>query len=790
MDGLLDTSYDMDRVVVELKDVGGLKLYLPLLTLPPPSPQTLRPHFHLLKKHVSLAGKGTHWVTALQQAHGVCMGMLSGGYYLNLTLMPKEESSSHHLFDTQVARVYALRSIQQAREAFVARFTSLAGPDLIKETVKKNLLSNPSKLQILEPDQRFFLGLLGKAVSGVQLDDSCRWIWTVSRFGQKRHDYDPLCLDSIADSRAVEAVSIHMACTLVPKPWARLQVLWSASGMEFDNIASENTQAIIDAALPFNYNIELFLRSEEELYMPVHAAFHPDPTSLHRSWDIDGVVVELYLDTPHTHLPKVFVHPVSGCVAICGLFHAKLNKAMYGRGLEYIQHFADNLFKFGSTLPSGLWVEQVRRLQGPLPTYFKPSANFNEERLWEELENKPLLLPYAHVQGKGLMTVVHGVMGHLLQTLREVYANSKGAGGFQAAWTAFQAELGLEEMVYGRPLSRPSDQLSQILGTSSSWPKSLSHMRGFLGLEAWNVATAKVCPPPLENWTKDASTCSQIRRIFGLVEVLKAPPSVIGAELFKIALSNLFRKPPEDPPLAELQAQEKPDWYILAGAIAVDNLVGALSEAKGFVFPMALGRTTELVCSNGLDVAEDTGVWLTVLTFLLAVGLLENNKFVDCKQLNQLIKDIPLPVSRLQELLLLSKHLLLKGSTPYVLWKLHETIPVRVPPKQQGAAPAAPDPKRRRVEQEAGLSEGEGVGEVPDDPVQEQDLEPARPRYMPASTYVRWSAQELCFISLDRELSHGKAYKGYLKDCLAHMVPARQFSAFKRRRISLLSDVK
>ncbi|CAJ1059930.1 transcription activator BRG1 isoform X3 [Xyrichtys novacula] len=179
-----------------------------------------------------------------------------------------------------------------------------------------------------------------------------------------------------------------------------------------------------------------------------------------------------------------------------------------------------------------------------------------------------------------------------------------------------------------------------------------------------------------------------------------------------------------------------------------------------------------------------------VLTFLLAVGLLENNKFVDCKQLNQLIKDLPLPVSRLQELLLLSKHLLPKGSTPYVLWKLHETIPVRVPPKQQGAAPAAPDPKRRWVEQEAGLADGEGVGEVPDVPVQEQDLEPARPRYMPASTYVRWSAQELCFISLDRELSHGKAYKGYLKDCLAHMVPARQFSAFKRRRISLLRDVK
>ncbi|CAJ1073235.1 uncharacterized protein LOC115005926 [Xyrichtys novacula] len=86
--------------------------------------------------------------------------------------------------------------------------------------------------------------------------------------------------------------------------------------MEFDDIATENSQAVIDAALPFNYDVERFLRTEEEFYMPVHAAFHPDPTSLHLSWDIDGVILEvttfaalkapmpyIYLPTSHHSFP-------------------------------------------------------------------------------------------------------------------------------------------------------------------------------------------------------------------------------------------------------------------------------------------------------------------------------------------------------------------------------------------------------------------------------------------------------------------------------------------------------
>ncbi len=48
----LDYAFDIDGVVVELEGLSGLKLPVSYLTFPKPTKATLRPVFHLLKKHI------------------------------------------------------------------------------------------------------------------------------------------------------------------------------------------------------------------------------------------------------------------------------------------------------------------------------------------------------------------------------------------------------------------------------------------------------------------------------------------------------------------------------------------------------------------------------------------------------------------------------------------------------------------------------------------------------------------------------------------------------------------
>ncbi len=93
-----------------------------------------------------------------------------------------------------------------------------------------------------------------------------------------------------------------------------------------------------------------------------------------------------------------------------------------------------------------------------------------------------------------------------------------------------------------------------------------------------------------------------------------------------------------------------------------------------------------------------TADWVTVLNFLSAIGLLENNEYVEYKALEKLLRTLPLTVDRLQQMLLLSKYLLPKG-TPFKLWKLHETIPTRLP-KVVAATVGAQPAKKRPLEEE------------------------------------------------------------------------------------------
>lgn len=181
------------------------------------------------------------------------------------------------------------------------------------------------------------------------------------------------------------------------------------------------------------------------------------------------------------------------------------------------------------------------RFEDEIPMYIDTSAHFDLMSLHFLIAERPILVPFKDtVHGEGLLKVLRKVIGYLTDTLREEYYTSEGVASFDASWKAFQSELALEELFYGRPLSPLDFQLSASLGTNTVSDKSLTNHRGFLGLATHSNATSEETTPPLHHWTRDALQKLRIERIFPLCQVLDAAPSVTGAALIRVLLGDLY----------------------------------------------------------------------------------------------------------------------------------------------------------------------------------------------------------------------------------------------------------
>ena len=70
--------------------------------------------------------------------------------------------------------------------------------------------------------------------------------------------------------------------------------------------------------------------------------------------------------------------------------------------------------------------------------------------------------------GSGVMTALRAVTSHYVVNLTGLLRNSKGLGGFRSTWSAYQAELALEEVFWGHPLCQEDRVYSVSLGTAST----------------------------------------------------------------------------------------------------------------------------------------------------------------------------------------------------------------------------------------------------------------------------------------------------------------------------------
>lgn len=190
---------------------------------------------------------------------------------------------------------------------------------------------------------------------------------------------------------------------------------------------------------------------------------------------------------------------------------------MYFKAKQYIDHFTDLMHKMQKPLTCR--VEQVRLFQADdCPLVIKADKFFSEVRLWELMEQKPMLVPFLDKEweGLGVVAVLQDTMAYLVEVLRSVFDTNSGKGGYDAAWTAYQVEIVLEELIYGHSLSHEDTRLSEILGTSACAVDTLTQVRGFLTLAPYSSATREIRPPPIKNWTRDPTQTLRVERVFAL----------------------------------------------------------------------------------------------------------------------------------------------------------------------------------------------------------------------------------------------------------------------------------
>lgn len=103
-EGLLQTKYDVDGVVVELGRLEGVKAQIPFITLPLASPKNIKPHYHMLKKHINLTEGSSGTRDALKHIHGCCLAHTAGGYFVNIIVVPRDlKAVNHAAFTSNIA---------------------------------------------------------------------------------------------------------------------------------------------------------------------------------------------------------------------------------------------------------------------------------------------------------------------------------------------------------------------------------------------------------------------------------------------------------------------------------------------------------------------------------------------------------------------------------------------------------------------------------------------------------------------------------------------------------------
>lgn len=310
----LSFSFDVDRLVVEFEHLTALQGGLHYLLFP------RLPHYSFLKKHEDLIQYSHDGIAALRHTVGHTIVYVDGDFHLLLTAVPKDRQrpDTRLLLHRDLYSLMATELHNKVIDSFKELICGLPSKDLCQLTIRKLSVVDNSRFHILRRDA-MFMSLINKAVDKADECHFMKLVILLNQFGQK--DVKPLELTDILDPGEVRSVSVHFACNIVAKdPWTHLlfsryelQELVGLKGALFTTLGmheATNFQTNLD-----NTGLDV---SDELLDV---LAEHGKLTFL-----------QLYADSPHTHLNTPFKHPVSEAIVTCGLSHPKYHT--YGKSWQ------------------------------------------------------------------------------------------------------------------------------------------------------------------------------------------------------------------------------------------------------------------------------------------------------------------------------------------------------------------------------------------------------------------------------------------------------------------------
>ncbi|RXN18886.1 hypothetical protein ROHU_001960 [Labeo rohita] len=850
----LNYDYDFDGIVIELKDLTAIKADLHYLLVAKVVGQTLQNHWHSLKKHINLNNYNAPAISALTHTYGHTLSFVDGGYLLNMSCISAELKNPHPVFQTETAaRANAAQIINAVLGVFAQKLRAVPPEDMKRPTIIKANLNDLKRMNILRADKNFVLQLLMQSVQEVDRDSTHKIVLFLSKFGHK--DESTLEISTMVHRKGVLSISCHAACTISPKD-PRTDLIWSRYGLQ--EVVGHRGTLYPVIGMPEAANFQSNLDR------------HPLTIDYLLNNVFDGPVkysrinfIQLYANTPHIYGPTAR-HPVSRVIATCGVHNPQHARKILQKAKAYIDHMDDLARKTICRVQAR--IEAVFLLKTHFPLRMDPQDFFKPAAIHHLLEEIPILLPFKDNEHQlGLRHILQPVASHLTSTLYTLLSEAKGRGGFNSSWTAFQAELALEELFFGKPHCPQSRPYAISLGTNCTDSNSLTRQRGFLGLSPIGSASVGESPPPLQTWIKDPNQRLRVERIFAFTDTLDANPSVIGDALVRLLLSDLHER--NDRISVDLLRQVEPPLLAkIVGCRTTQDLCKDLAERKGFGYPHTFERALELTRSVGHDIVEclqlglsgvkyfpaitfwdeqknakarwnkktyielygptdqpsaaaqaaallgdvlsnmekkglcycrtlqrykengmpwlelsiirlpknlDSDMALTALTFISAIGLIQNGDYVSFPVLANLADDLPISQLEMQKLRILSPLLLLK--TPKIN-RLHETVPHKIEvPQPQIGRPAPAAPRKRSPSPE--LSDPEQQEEL-----EEQVIERVVPRTVPANIATRWTDEEVQLLTTNPQMTHHDAYQAYLTRCKELCRPARTFAAFKRKR--------
>ncbi|KAL4225789.1 hypothetical protein ACF0H5_016478 [Mactra antiquata] len=234
-----------------------------------------------------------------------------------------------------------------------------------------------------------------------------------------------------------------------------------------------------------------------------------------------------------------------------------------------------------------------------------PQDFFIMSNLQALIAKHPLLVPFIGCDVSKLLREVGLFCSQELSNLLHAYI---GSGHSEAVWQAYQCEIAVEKLLWGKPFCWRSNQHAINLGIGLGHPtRSLTDGRGFLCLaDKFSSCADENSCPPLQMYSNNPTVQKQMQKMFGFADYLDGSPSVLGRRLLMVMLEDFHDNGVIDDTFNAFYARLKQSnvGMKVCGSATLNQICEVLTCCSHWKPPMISHHLLAVLQSKGKNVEE------------------------------------------------------------------------------------------------------------------------------------------------------------------------------------------